>query len=242
MNSHMFGAPDARSVGRAGIPPGPQSDRATVAKLKSMLRKIAAYSLKQAAYTVDSLCDAIASSLTVITRSERADTWPTQDNYRRACWESLPFASSSLLCHKRLGSRGGYSTLEGHLASHDIDHGNRPFLLWMRQSRPLPWICRGSHLRTQADPSPFKREINGGCSHSSAKNKKGSPQMKLCPCRPKDCAELLTFGQPQFGWVFPIIDRPRKATWAGMSRSEPNDLTVKVSPSRWRCTRSLKSG
>ena len=34
----------------------------------------------------------------------------------------------------------------------------------------------------------------------------------------------------------------RKATWAGMSRSEPNDLTVKVSPSRWRCTRSLKSG
>ena len=42
------------------------------AKLKSMLRKIAAYSLKQTAYTVDSLCKAIASSLTEITRSECA--------------------------------------------------------------------------------------------------------------------------------------------------------------------------
>ena len=42
------------------------------AKLKSMLRKIAAYSLKQAAYTVDSLCVAIASSLTDISRSECA--------------------------------------------------------------------------------------------------------------------------------------------------------------------------
>jgi transposase len=42
------------------------------AKLKSMLRKIAAYSLKQTAYTVDSLCAAIASSLTEITRSECA--------------------------------------------------------------------------------------------------------------------------------------------------------------------------
>ena len=42
------------------------------AKLKSMLRKIAAYSLKQAAYTVDSLCAAIASSLTKISRSECA--------------------------------------------------------------------------------------------------------------------------------------------------------------------------
>jgi transposase len=42
------------------------------AKLKSMLRKIAAYSLKQAAYTLDSLCAAIASSLTKISRSECA--------------------------------------------------------------------------------------------------------------------------------------------------------------------------
>jgi transposase len=42
------------------------------AKLKSMLRTIAAYSLKQAAYTVDSLCAAIASSLTKISRSECA--------------------------------------------------------------------------------------------------------------------------------------------------------------------------
>jgi transposase len=40
------------------------------AKLKSMLRKIAAYSLKQAAFTVDSLCEAIASSLLQISRSE----------------------------------------------------------------------------------------------------------------------------------------------------------------------------
>jgi transposase len=42
------------------------------AKLKSMLRKIAAYSLKQAAYTIDSLCVAIATSLTEISRSECA--------------------------------------------------------------------------------------------------------------------------------------------------------------------------
>ena len=42
------------------------------AKLKSVLRKIAAYSLKQAAYTVDSLCAAIASSLAKITRAECA--------------------------------------------------------------------------------------------------------------------------------------------------------------------------
>ena len=42
------------------------------AQLKSMLRKIAAYSLKQAAYTVDSLCAAIASSLAKITRAECA--------------------------------------------------------------------------------------------------------------------------------------------------------------------------
>ena len=42
------------------------------AKLKSMLRKIAAYSLKQEEYTVGSLCAAIASSLTEITRSECA--------------------------------------------------------------------------------------------------------------------------------------------------------------------------
>ena len=42
------------------------------AKLKSMLRKIAAYFLKQAACTVDSLCEAIASSLPQISRSEYA--------------------------------------------------------------------------------------------------------------------------------------------------------------------------
>jgi transposase len=42
------------------------------AKLKSMLRKIAAYSLKQAAFTLDSLCEAIASCLPQISRSECA--------------------------------------------------------------------------------------------------------------------------------------------------------------------------
>jgi putative transposase len=42
------------------------------AKLKSMLRKIAAYSLKQAAFTVDTLCEAIASCLPQISRSECA--------------------------------------------------------------------------------------------------------------------------------------------------------------------------
>ncbi len=42
------------------------------AKLKSMLRKIAAYSLKQAAFTFDSLCEAIASCLPQISRSECA--------------------------------------------------------------------------------------------------------------------------------------------------------------------------
>ena len=42
------------------------------AKLKSMLRKIAVYSLKQAAFTVDTLCEAIASCLPQISRSECA--------------------------------------------------------------------------------------------------------------------------------------------------------------------------
>ena len=48
------------------------NEQLSFAKLKSMLRKIAAYSLKQAAYTLDSLCAAIASSLTKISRSECA--------------------------------------------------------------------------------------------------------------------------------------------------------------------------
>jgi transposase len=43
-----------------------------VAKLKSTLRKIAAYSLKQGAFTVDSLCEAIASCLPQLSRSECA--------------------------------------------------------------------------------------------------------------------------------------------------------------------------
>jgi transposase len=41
-------------------------------KLKAMLRKIAAYSLKNAAFTIDSLCKAIASCLGDISRSECA--------------------------------------------------------------------------------------------------------------------------------------------------------------------------
>ncbi len=42
------------------------------AKLKTMLRKIAAYSLKGASFTVESLCKAIASCLTKLSRSECA--------------------------------------------------------------------------------------------------------------------------------------------------------------------------
>jgi transposase len=41
-------------------------------KLKAILRKIAAYSLKNAAYTVESLCNVIASSLDEISGSECA--------------------------------------------------------------------------------------------------------------------------------------------------------------------------
>src|SRR5205823_3854417 len=40
------------------------------AKLKAMLRKIAAYSLKNSAFSIDSLCKAIASCLREISRSE----------------------------------------------------------------------------------------------------------------------------------------------------------------------------
>jgi len=58
------------------------------AKLKSMLRKIAAYSLKQAAYTVDSLCAAIASSLTKISRSECA-AYLANSGYGQSNRESL---------------------------------------------------------------------------------------------------------------------------------------------------------
>jgi transposase len=42
------------------------------AKLKAMLRKIAAYSLKNSAFTIDSLCKAIASCLREISRFECA--------------------------------------------------------------------------------------------------------------------------------------------------------------------------
>ena len=58
------------------------------AQLKSMLRKIAAYSLKQAAYTVDSLCAAIASSLTKISRSECA-AYVANSGYGQSYRETL---------------------------------------------------------------------------------------------------------------------------------------------------------
>ena len=58
------------------------------AKLKSMLRKIAAYSLKQAAYTADSLCAAIALSLTKISRSECA-AYLTNSGYSQSYREAL---------------------------------------------------------------------------------------------------------------------------------------------------------
>jgi transposase len=56
------------------------------AKLKSMLRKI--HSLKQAAYTVDSLCADIASSLTKISRSECA-AYVAHSGYGQSYRETL---------------------------------------------------------------------------------------------------------------------------------------------------------
>jgi transposase len=76
---HMVDGVEQAIEGRGAIPfylPAYSPDLNPIerlfAKLKSMLRKIAAYSLKQAAYTVNSPCAAIASSLTEITRSECA--------------------------------------------------------------------------------------------------------------------------------------------------------------------------
>jgi transposase len=57
-------------------------------KLKSMLRKIAAYSLKQMAFTVDSLCDSIAASLPRISRSECA-AYLANSGYRQPNRETL---------------------------------------------------------------------------------------------------------------------------------------------------------
>jgi transposase len=57
-------------------------------KLKSMLRKIAAYSLKQTAFTVDSLCGAIAASLPQISRSECA-AYLANSGYRQPNRETL---------------------------------------------------------------------------------------------------------------------------------------------------------
>jgi transposase len=72
---HMVDGVEEVIEARGAIPfylPDLNPNEQLFAKPKSMLRKIAAYSLKQAAYTVESLCAAIASSLTKITRSECA--------------------------------------------------------------------------------------------------------------------------------------------------------------------------
>lgn len=58
------------------------------AKLKAMLRKIAAYSLKGAAFTIESLCQAIASCLAEISRSECA-TYLANSGYGQPNRETL---------------------------------------------------------------------------------------------------------------------------------------------------------
>ena len=58
------------------------------AKLKAMLRKIAAYSLKNSAFTIDSLCKAIASCLREISRSECA-AFLTNSGYGQPNREAL---------------------------------------------------------------------------------------------------------------------------------------------------------
>ena len=57
-------------------------------KLKAMLRKIAAYSLKNSAFTIDSLCKAIASCLREISRSECA-AFLTNSGYGQPNREAL---------------------------------------------------------------------------------------------------------------------------------------------------------
>lgn len=58
------------------------------AKLKAMLRKIAAYSLKNSAFTIDSLCKAIAFCLREISRSECA-AFLANSGYRQPNRETL---------------------------------------------------------------------------------------------------------------------------------------------------------
>jgi hypothetical protein len=60
-----------------------------------MLRKIAAYSLKNSAFTIDSLCKAIASCLREIARSECA-AFLTNSGYGQPNREALLRAKSFL--------------------------------------------------------------------------------------------------------------------------------------------------
>jgi transposase len=92
---HMVGGVEEAIRSRGAIPfylPAYSPDLNPIeqlfAQLKSMLRKIAAYSLKQAAFTVDSLCDAIASSLIKISRYECA-AYLANSGYRQSNWETL---------------------------------------------------------------------------------------------------------------------------------------------------------
>jgi len=75
----------------------------------------------------------------------------------------------------------------------------------MGQSRPCCLEFAGALISGHKQTQVPLTEMDGGCSHSSAKNKKGAPPKEATPCRRKDCAELLTFRQPQIDWVVPII-------------------------------------
>jgi transposase len=57
-------------------------------KLKAMLRKIAAYSLKNSAFTIDSLCKAVATCLRETSRSECA-AFLTNSGYGQPNRETL---------------------------------------------------------------------------------------------------------------------------------------------------------
>lgn len=92
---HMVGGVEEAIRSRGAIPfylPAYSPDLNPIeqlfAKLKSMLRKIAAYSLKHAAFTVDGLCDAIASSLIKVPRFECA-AFLANSGYRQSNRETL---------------------------------------------------------------------------------------------------------------------------------------------------------
>jgi hypothetical protein len=69
MQAQAIVVDEGRILGR---PPSRAMIEQLFAKLKAMLRKIAAYSLKKSAFTIDSLCKAIASCLHEISRSDCA--------------------------------------------------------------------------------------------------------------------------------------------------------------------------